>query len=308
MPSERRKFRRAVLGMVSCAVGAMPATIRVLPFVGQPAGQILEDIVVAPVRARIRGQVARENAAGRLFGTSGETVLVPGSQHLQPELPLLPGEKGYPSDIKAGQTVFRHLFSGVNLREVEDLFEVDLKKCSAIALGSSVSNAVCRDYLGDPTKTQRRVVRPDYSAELEFNFTTPDVAAPRVKNYQEGRSEPWEEVNWGIETPRASLFPRYDSNFRLSTDYLLISRLPRGPRAAGDVLLIAGTHGVGTQSIQLVFEKLRLPDIENVLDRLCESECYQALFEVSDIEHESGHSCAHDIRLVACAPIEVSFR
>ncbi|PKB81089.1 MAG: hypothetical protein BZY88_07195 [SAR202 cluster bacterium Io17-Chloro-G9] len=153
----------------------------------------------------------------------------------------------------------------------------------------------------------KEVIRPDYSAELVYNYVAPARNAPLIKNHQSGRDLPWEERNWSIMAPNGPLTPRHDDNGFLDMDYLLITRLPSGAVGVGDVILIGGTHGSGTQAIDLFLEKLPLEKVEEIVDKLSGSDYYQVLLEVRDITHEDRHSTGHDIRLVDCHSLKVVY-
>ncbi len=280
------------------------------------------------LRDKMLASDKRKQCLKELFDLTGSVAVIQGTDHLQgtksaPFL-LLPNEYTYPSDLKATAALNHWVFPEIRslVEEPRDPGYTD----SLICLGSPVNNRVARKYLGHPNKPNRVIETPYYRAELHFNHVAPS-SKEIVLNWQAGRDEPWPERNWYIMSKEGRDFiPRPDEKGVLRIDYLLITRIPREmPSSIKSVLLIGGTHGAGTQGLELVLKQIDITKLEEMLNKMEHGLYYQALFRLYEISEkpsgklfpskpefsiyrkgtESFHSVADQIELVDVRPLRI---
>ena len=94
----------------------------------------------------------------------------------------------------------------------------------------------------------------------------------------------------------------------LARDFLLVSRLPRNT-SGGDVILISGGHGAGTQSIELLLDDDAFPiqQLRELAVALRPYRYYQFVLEAYDLVHEPPMTIARRIELSRqCLPRPVT--
>lgn len=271
-------------------------TIKKIPIIGWIITGIDEG------RTRYELEIERQMVLERLFGTSTPVYVVGSNAH--PIYNLLPGEIVYPSDKIAMERIKYDLFRDIEFQKVEDELSF-IEQGSLISLGSSAATKLNRYYLGNPEAPKVDIVLKKYKTHLRYTYVAPDKNI-FVKSYQFGRNKPWKEPNWGIMKEDDFIFPSIRKGW-LYTDYLLVTRIPNDIMGAGDVMIIGGCHGVGTQATELLLRSIDLRELKNVINKIEDSYHYQALFEVHDISHEGGHSSGKLIKLVDAKPLKINW-
>jgi hypothetical protein len=125
--------------------------------------------------------------------------------------------------------------------------------------------------------------------ELGYNFELITAEAPAHKRMtQDGR-----EVigrNWCVrarEDSRALYAPELGTDGFLKSDLLLISRLPNvfhsGEAVKRRIVSIAGTHGIGTKGLKLLFKDHSL--LRDFYSKASDHDCFQVLYEVRKVKH-----------------------
>jgi hypothetical protein len=223
-----------------------------------------------------------------LLETRAPFKVIPAWQHMKaaehPDYGPPSGEIFYPLEVEVAHE-FRSVFQDETFDVVSQV-PLPIETDGVLAIGSPVSNPYAAMYLGDP---QRKFIRAQgswWSAELAYRYEI-DVSAPIVTRYQYGRL--WEVPNTVLmettglpHTPRS----RKEAGKRwIKTDYLLITRLPGQLKGGGDVIIIAGTHGIGTKATKLLLQNIDVKDLEAVREETNNAPYYQAVFEVPEIEH-----------------------
>lgn len=103
----------------------------------------------------------------------------------------------------------------------------------------------------------------------------------------------WPVVDNTSLRPRL-IYPNLTNEGLLATDYLIITRTPnflsaRALQSGHRIVSIAGTHGVGTQGVELLLRDRG--ELQKVADALApRTESFQVLARMSDIVHKPGQS------------------
>jgi hypothetical protein len=110
--------------------------------------------------------------------------------------------------------------------------------------------------------------------------------------------------NWALNGPTSRAIPRLDSEGFVVEDYLLITKLrnflgEHDVEGGRFVVSVGGTHGIGTRGVELLIRDSNLLTHVSDLVGAFESPCYQALFQVSNIQHSARRgSSGRSIQLV----------
>jgi hypothetical protein len=76
----------------------------------------------------------------------------------------------------------------------------------------------------------------------------------------------------------------YGAGEELRRDFLLVSRLPR-TSIGGDILILAGGHGAGTEATRLLLHCLHVKQLRELVDSLRGKPYYQFVIEVTEVKH-----------------------
>jgi hypothetical protein len=189
---------------------------------------------------------------------------------------------------------------------------------SLVCAGSPISNDYTRQYL--PYCEEETLERPKPSllrpASLPYHFMYGAKKEVGVVSWM-GGSVPETKFNHGLfaelepGAEREIWRPRevLDSRRRLATDFLLVSRLPRN-RDGGEVLIIAGGHGAGTQAMELLLDEDGFPlrELRKLEERLQDAAYYQFVLEAYDMAHDLPGTTARALRVSeTCMPRKIAF-
>ena len=245
----------------------------------------------------------------RLFGDGQRFLLRPGDDQLLGVHLAAPygGRKAYPHEQQA-MNAFATLFPDAVTVESGEFLEAEIKLLdSLVCAGSPVSNAFTRQYLpsclqADMERPFKTVLDPMY---IPYHFLGgPTEGGILVYSGMLGGTVAKKRFN-GIlvntDPNRPEIWrPNHyvDSKNFLATDYLLISRLPRSP-VGGQVLLVSGGHGPGTQAFELLFDEEAFPidQLRQLETALGGASYYQFVLEVQEIQHEPPMSVARSLAL-----------
>lgn len=169
-----------------------------------------------------------------------------------------------------------------------------------IAMGSPVSDPVARlnmEYEGESRYTQRRNSDPliDLPITYEIGFSLRTGEGAPVKRYVAGKQHDKPNTTLRIEGEFLPP-PKLDRNGWLQSDYLLITRMPnilnrKAFFSSSEVLIIGGTHGVGTEAIDLLVNDVNL--LKDVVHQRGDAHYFQALIPILDVEHGTVNGLAH---------------
>lgn len=138
-----------------------------------------------------------------------------------------------------------------------------------ITFGSPVSNELMRQMLGYSAQSPDRLymTHDPRGMHLPFSFDLSGGTQTIVRN---SRGLTHTEPSWAINTSGGDTFrPRLTEGGQLTTDYLVISRLPHPSGEYGRFLLsFAGLHGPGTAATRLLISSPKAFDsVERALSR-----------------------------------------
>jgi hypothetical protein len=192
---------------------------------------------------------------------------------------------------------------------------------SFVCTGSPVSNAWSRAFLeysyinqANPALGLRRSENPTLILPFAFELSREVIrgAAKQIRHKaQSGRSV----LNWSIRTRSGHFLCPNTQN--MDSDFLLISRIPnwKEPRShykdfKNSVTIFAGTHGVGTSAVRLLFSNIDL--LKSVLLKNSRYEYWQVLLTINKME-SAAHPHSKNKRLIAksinlnfeCEPVNV---
>lgn len=267
----------------------------------------------------LRAFVERKRILCDLFGGPHRFLLVPGADHLSGIPPNLvsKGQKAYTHD-EIATNAFAALFPEEAITETNSYFEEEvLKSDCLVCSGSPVSNLFARKFLPHlEIDTQNNIVSPILKPEfIPYHFL---IGSKKKKMWVRSSmlGGKFTEKSWnGIikNTPSGSelWYPSgyVDKDDRLAKDFLIVSRLPRD-YYGGEVALISGGHGAGTQAFELLFDEqaISLDELRDLHSKITNNRYFQIVFEVSDINHDLPMTTAKKLSLSKeCPPRVIDF-
>lgn len=228
----------------------------------------------------------------------------------------------HPDDKWACETILQHAAGMANEIRYEPKQPQASPFGSFVCTGSPVSNAWTRYFLEyHPVNAARPELgflqNDNARLQLPFRFVLSRDIIKRVAKHAWHQAGRWRRVpNWMIESRDGHFFiPNTEEQHN---DLLLITKLPnwRERELSGaklfdnDVLIFAGTHGVGTNAIRLLFDDI--PLTEDLLLKTSRYDYWQVLLTVDKMELER-HPYSTSNRLVSksinryfeCEPINI---
>jgi hypothetical protein len=222
-----------------------------------------------------------------------------------------PVETGYPHDIQALWSFEPFLPAQIEMRD-SLIFPSELMPTTRlVCAGSPKANRFTRQFLPSyavTTDSPELQYRPVAIAPERLTYLFgEDLIAPKVNvvsmmhtNTLQAKTR---KVIWRWH--RGSLIPwspiDYERKGMLNKDFLLISRLPR-TRAGGDVLVLAGGHGAGTQAVSQFLHELPIRQLRELVDLVGGAPYFQFVLEVSDLRHEQSGTVARRVELSQALP------
>jgi hypothetical protein len=274
--SSRRGFLRAVADKAIFVFGAGIAT----GFLGNEA--------YTTYQARKASNQLRRVAlipVAKTKNPESALSIAPADSHPHQTLPQ--GSFYYETELRLANDYWKQFFGHEPSHTQLDKPEVG-KSDSILVLGSPVSNSLARDALGDLRADEPSFVRKSIDGglqlEVHWAFHLPKQAAEMQRQELEGA---WKFGDQCIcsadgQKPLSAVYGSSRSKKLITTDYLLVSVLPRSSRNAGRLLIAGGLHRPGTRALSLLMDGSSDDEIE----KLSKSPgvdlegYYQALFEV----------------------------
>jgi hypothetical protein len=251
----------------------------------------------------------RKKCLSNIFGLSGRNFLCGSNMHYDPPLDYSDGEC-YPHDMHVMKAMCLLLKGNIPELHASLIDEPWLDADSLVCSGSPATNKLVREYLPLANfKKQGANTNIIDSTSLRYHFAIGEQKTIRVKSAMHSNKEIrklnhaiFDKMNGSIWRP----FKHYDSGGWLQNDFLLITKLPRN-RQGGDILLLSGGHGAGTQAFELLFDPKAFPlsELEKLIS-LKES-YFQILLEASEIQHNQSGSVATKLKISeACPPYKIT--
>ena len=304
----------------SAVVGLGTIVLTALETEQQIVSRLVRRIVEADVWERVGVPRDREGILRRLFGMPSVVHLRPGDKHLYGSGTVLSSAgtiRGFPHDMRA-LLPFAKLFKDPILEDVETIDVSWRSADSVVCVGSPVSNELARQYQpycdeGNPDATNPSLVR---GAVLPYHFLYGSKKELQVRSWMEGGKFE-DKRNHGLYVqeqtggqrqlwrPRCNIGP----DRRLARDFVLVTRLPRN-LAGGEILIVAGGHGAGTQAIELLLDEAAFPTSElwKLRNAIGDWRYYQFVLEAFEMEHAPPATVATRLAVSTdCPPREVKF-
>lgn len=225
----------------------------------------------------------------KLFGDFVDDYrFIPGISHYK--FPGLP----HPDDKEAMATLER-LGAEVskNFDLVNEVIGPKNHEGNLICLGSPMSNYISKQIMSYRNVSENNMLdgliriqdKSPFDLRFEYIFETAHLMKEGITRRYVGSKEHG-VPNWSVRDNQTNdiLIPKTIEN-NLSSDFLLISVLPNifSQKAYSNkqrVIVIGGTHGVGTKSIELLFKNKTI--LETIVKKVGAAPYWQSLISISD--------------------------
>jgi hypothetical protein len=268
---------------------------------------------LSKIRRGIVFRKERVELVRHLFFDQGEFLFHPGSDWMPAKGQVSPPTVaiGYPHDVTALWS-FEPYLPGTTKTEEWPLFESQLTPTSRLVCsGSPKANRFTRLFLPSIA------VQADGSRESQYQTSIPqnrltyvfgeDLAKPMVNvvsMMQMGTLQPkTRKLVWrrhGSDLLPWSP-PGYEKDGMLNRDFLLVSRLPR-TKAGGDILMLCGGHGAGTQAVSLLLNELPPTQLRYLTDIVGGQPYFQFVLEVSELSHNADGTTPGKVEISSDLP------
>jgi DNA-binding transcriptional regulator YiaG len=255
-----------------------------------------------------RPTLTRTEILSDLFKPSGTVACFAGDsrhleQHHQVQWESWRG-RGFPHDraaVRKYVTLFDEAFETTDRDRKLDV----AGQYNVLSTGSPHASDIARDYSpfwDDRKGTFSPGVFLDPSA-IPFHFTILDKEGLR---WSAGLGRVAPEALKAIRVGSKEFSLKNEPGQLLTSDFLLVTRL-RKKSGRGYIILVAGGHGAGTQSFELLFDPKSFSDeqLRDLHRAIGGKECFQVAFKCSDLTHD-GITLAHRIEVWdALEPVEI---
>lgn len=179
-----------------------------------------------------------------------------------------------------------------------------------VAIGSPINDDISRlslEYNGKSRYELNRSLEPLLDLPITYAINKHDVRHDIVQAKRFVAGEEREMPNWTIHLDNDFLpSPKLNGNRWLKTDYLLISRIPNllcgvAFYSGAEILIVGGTHGVGTEAIALVLNDYEV--LNKIDSALSDSRYFQVIIPVDEIDHCLERGTMRSIPLSIGEPI-----
>lgn len=169
-----------------------------------------------------------------------------------------------------------------------------------IAIGSPTSDPVAKrnlEYVGPARYHLRRSATSLIDLPITYLLDQDEVGYGDVLAKRFIAGEEREMPNWTLRIGEEVLPPPKLGHDRwLRTDYLLITRMPnllsrRAFFSGSEVLVVGGTHGTGTEAIELLLHDIEL--LSDIALKRKGAAYFQAMLPVSEISHDLDGDWMH---------------
>jgi len=229
----------------------------------------------------------------------------------QPDPPAL--GTGYPHDIRAIRSFDRFLPEEA-CYEDRLVFKSELRPSDKlVCAGSPKSNQAVRTVLPSFELTDKGA-RQQFATSIEarhlkYFFGVDKISRPVkvVSMMRKGQvASKTRKLLWSWRGD-GDLQPWRPKNYlkgeELTSDFLLVSRLPLSS-VGGDVLVLAGGHGAGTEATRLLLQKLHIRELRALDSVLGDAPYFQFVVEVTGVKHATRGTRPTSIRLSDALPPE----
>lgn len=234
-----------------------------------------------------------------LVGASdgGGIALVPARDH--PFKPLAPTQPAYAIEAECMKAYAGRFWPDANVRQVRGYPRLRADD-SVVLLGSPVSNLVSRQHFGNPFRDlpeqyARYGASNELSIRLRWALHSPLEAADLAFDQYGTR--------WLTKEHRLRDFANRETlsaavgDSEPTTDYLLLTAIPRFADGPQRIVMFSGLHGAGTRGAALLLKQPHRPDLKDLEQHLQGHPYFQALFEVT-VKPRGGELEPTRLRLV----------
>jgi hypothetical protein len=289
---------------------------------GAAAGGFIEAAVSQPVADRLKARILsglrpegttidssileRVRLAFELFLSSeGPTEFIPPRawDHAPPDVLLSDGTKSYEHEYEVLRSIARVMSSAPITWDVSHESWLAHAACSQVFLASGQSNEGSRWVIGKPDSPIWALRVGDRTIEFNYSIAKGTGRFKRLQYAQE------------LERDALAIYDRTGRNLAQAEvsggwqrdDYLLVTRLP-GPQPNTVLTVLAGLHGPGTRSAEMLFDAVSATDLKQLASLIGHESGrvphYQAVFLASGFQQIRGSDVAARIELVTqgCPP------
>lgn len=201
----------------------------------------------------------------------------------------------HPADKAAAITLGNVSTPGLkSIETIGEQFQPNEFNGNYICIGSPTTNLLARyilQYKQDQShssllRTQEPVLDLEYEYVFDKNFMKKHGINGHYMDCH-GKLIP----NWSLRNNKTNdiIIPRIDDNKKLLTDYLLITVIPnlltkQALESGKKIIIFAGTHAVGTNSLDLVFKNKKI--LNSISKQVADVSYWQALIEVDRVFYD----------------------
>lgn len=200
----------------------------------------------------------------------------------------------HPADKAAAITLGNITIPGLDAIEtIGEQFKPNDFDGNYICIGSPTTNLLTRYILQYKLDSQYNLLRsqePVIGIEYEYVFDKNFMRMHGIVDHYmdcDGKLVP----NWSLRNTKTNVIttPLIDDNKKLSNDYLLITVIPNllTPKAieyGKKIIIIAGTHAVGTNALDIVFKNKKI--MRNITDQVKKCPFWQALITIDQVYYD----------------------
>lgn len=298
--------RRSVLAFLfGAVVGGFIEESVSKPAVDLAKGRILKGL--RPEGTTIAPSVLeRARLAFELFLSSrAPTEFIPPRvwDHAPPDVALGDGTYTYEHEYEVLRSIAGVMSSAPVTWDVRNDSWLAHTDCSQVALASGQSNEASRWLIGMADSPIWSPKVGERTIELAYSISR---GTGRLKRWQYG--EEIERHSLAVcNREGRSLAQAQASDGWQQDDYLLVTRLP-GPKPNTVLTVLAGLHGPGTRSAEMLFSAVSARDLEDLASRIGHKSGvvphFQAVFRASRFQRIRGSDVATHMELVTegCPP------
>jgi len=217
--------------------------------------------------------------------------------HKPPDVELPSGGKTYGHEAAVLESILSFVQQGNIDIQVKDDFWVANTGSSRIILASGGPNVATREIIGTPETPGFCPKLSAFPVKLAYAI---GMGEGPIKRMQYGELIERRALSVHKATGRERLQAETDAG-RQKTDYLLVTRVPG--RTKGTVYtVLAGLHGPGTRSAELLFSSVPPKDLEDLASRIGhrpgQVPFFQAVFRASQFRTIDGSDVPSQMELV----------
>lgn len=263
------------------------------------------------LRLRTRLQPDRQEALIALLRPTGDIAYSAAKSHLGFQYASHKAkwqQSGFPHD-SAAIAAFRRLDRHIAFQVPGDSRQTEVPPhVNLVASGSPLSSDDARLYLpywqsDSPGVNFSNTFQPE---SIPYHFFVSHEKTITVRSGAMGGQLVKNEENGIVVAKTGKLWkPRHytDSSGHLKTDFLLITKLPRAG-LGGDVVLMSGGHGAGSEAFTLLFDSKAFPksELNNLMTAIGSAPYFQIVLECSAIRDDRDMTRAYKLSICEDCP------